>query len=244
MARRRNRYHLIRNQPDAASQNYVSWCGEESLSRLFMTSSPTDPRLCPKCSSKYAADQLKQNPNGIQLGERLDLTAPQHRKLQWAYKSIYPILALENVLIGHLTIKNGWGEHWHINALTANTDAANTEQSPVYQIAVGNMIERREWLSKEAALIAVPALMTDGSLKTEASILADAKDVHERFRISILARETRTNQLATERTEVMDGIKTGFSEILGRKDLSNLQRAALFDAAKLLGVTIAIVETT
>lgn len=238
------RLHLIRVNDPAGKPQYQAWCGYESASTMFMTTAPTHPGLCTKCSTKYNAHQLKQHPIDYHLGDRLDLTKDNRR---FAYKSVYPILATTDDLLGYLVIENGWGKHWHMCPLTVKVADVRVEH-PDIQVVMGGRLDRSHrvseigsvgaWLSKEAALQAVPSLVENGLLKSAEIVLAEAKAVHAELRSNLWTTEIRRQRAASERQETMERIRVGFVELLARQDVTNFQRTAVLDAAKLLGVTL------
>lgn len=231
--------HLIRSEepaPGSTLTQYTSWCGEKQLSLMFMTRLPTHKRLCPGCSAKYYDHQLKQAPNGFNLGERLDLSQDERR---WQYKSVYPILDGNGVLFGHMTIENGWGRHWKVAALTVSGADPDIE-NPTMTVVLGQTLEHRSWLSKQALLFDVPKLVEEGDLKSATATMTEAKAYHTRLRQMMLDRELRDRSIDAERTATMNRITAGFAELLATKALTNLQRTAILDAAGLLAVKLPV----
>lgn len=101
----------------------VSWCGKpHALSSISSKPADEDPLAyarrmadCPKCSAAIGKARLKQ------LGGRVKVEPIEIPSNSWGkkYKSCHQVL-IDDVLVGHIVMDNGWGTVWELRELTAD----------------------------------------------------------------------------------------------------------------------------
>lgn len=192
-------------------------CGKKYFS-TYITDAPNSKYLCTKCSSRWFG---KQNTQPFRLGERI---VPD----SGLYRSVYPILR-DDELFGHVVIEHGWGKSWHIRRLDV--------ERPNH---LGVAVEGRAYTSREAALCDAVVLINDKKLWTLTQAKAAQLETQKRHEQALAKEEA--DRLA--RIALQSRIQTAFRELLDKRDLSNLQRDALYDAAKLLRLDLISSETT
>lgn len=244
MARSSSR-HLIRSGDDKTG--FTAYCGHRQHSDWLMTRSATWPDLCTKCSSRFFGEKLKADASfAYRLGERLDLT---DNHLRWTYKSIYPVYGTNDVALGFIAIRTGFGLSWTVNAWECNATFGHLErnETPVPQMGKPvkyrrnpeDHMEHGSFNSKEQALYAVPMMIEQGKLRSFDAVLAEATAELERLRQNMAASAARTRQVAEERAANLRLIKEQFAGLLAAGSLTNAQTVALTTAADLLGVKLA-----
>lgn len=224
MARRAHHYHLLQETKtetygDGSSREIkIAACGE-SHAFSFMSSSDFEP-TCPKCSQIWAATRLKALKAS---GQNLELQKEEQTETYPRFKSLYKAI-LNGEHCGYVAIETGWGQRWLVIGMTLAGDKMyRTYETQRYNNSVKPL---RSAHSKEAALSYVPELLTNGNLRTETQVRADAAEFKQRS--AEIAERRR--KLETEEAEKVADMLIGLKEILERKDLTNFQRDSVVEA--------------
>ena len=239
----RHTMHLIRSQDSTG--RYVAYCGHTQHSNYNLTQSPERPDLCPKCSSKYYAEQIKSLP--YRLGDRLDLSLDTRR---YTYKSIYGIFDDTGAAIGFLTIKSGWGRAWYVHSwrdggASVEDIAQDVVREPIMSFDPVKYRRKPEdgdreyggtFSSKEQALFAVPLMVEQGKLPSRDTVFAKSQERVATLKTNMAAQDARRKLVADQRAEDMRLIQEEFGDMLASGKLTNRQHMALNKAAELLGV--------
>ena len=233
--------HLIRSTSN--SGQYTAYCGHQQQSNYNLTTSPDYPNLCSKCSSRYYREQVKESP--YRLGERMDLANDPRR---YKYKSIYEIYAGDAV-IGFVTIKNGWGQDWHVNSWRdgggkIDEVARGEVRQPIMSFDVVAYRRKPEdrmefggsFSSKEEALFRVPLMVEQGKLPSRDAVFANSQKNVATLREQMAAQEARRKAVADQRTEDLRLIREEFADLLASGRMTNRQHIALTKAAEMIGV--------
>lgn len=114
--------HLIRSQN--GNDGYAAYCGHRQQSNYNLTTLPEAYDLCSKCSPRYYTEQVKNS--AYRLGDRLDLSRDGRR---YSYKSIYEIRDADKVVVGFITIKNGFGMPWRVHAWKGGVSITQVERN-------------------------------------------------------------------------------------------------------------------
>jgi hypothetical protein len=240
-------YHIAITMSDPERRGtYGTLCGTVVL-RESLTDG-TAKHACPKCSAKFMAKYLQENPNGYRLGEREPKNQPGGLGTDCYFKSLYPILTDDGELVGAVAIRGGFDQKWAIYPLTTGLvfgfSRRDTGDGPIPPPTLGGRsanitayIDRKDdtpyayeskaddYPSKERALMDVPVLIEDGHLKSVSTILAEDMVSRTQYLAERTAqaaeREVILADIATrkaQREADLETIQIAFGDLLHRPD--------------------------
>lgn len=220
----------------------ASWCGKpHSGSSMSGKPEGEDPLAyarrmadCPKCSAAIGKARLKQ------LGGRVKVEPIEIPSGSWGkrYKSCHQVV-IDDVVVGHIIMDNGWGTVWELRELTPDTgrdfgskvsdtpgrfsrvDADRTFQ-PIHCRSKEMMASAAFRLREKGELLTLP----EQAVRREAIRVQRAADDAQREidrAEAAKVREAREQRETERRTLAMDGLL----DTLERTDLTNIQRAGL-----------------
>lgn len=226
--------HILRTH----DKLFIAWCGHKAQSEFWFSNFPDRSDTCPKCSSKYYADQLG-NDFAYRLGDRV----PQEEFS--AYKSVYQIIQKSDESVrGFVVIKNGWGKSWSVRALESNPTLREARDGIVPEPSMSRddiryQTEKYQKMvsgnSKEEVLLLVPTLVEQGKLPSSSELAATARANIEEMRQQMAARDARQARRADDKQLITEEFAT-----LLASELTNRQRTAIMMAAKQLDIEVAL----
>lgn len=189
-------------------------CGDKQSIFDSYTDSP-DAMTCPKCSAKWAKDQMKASGRVFELK-----SSTEYRMMRSAYA-----VWIDGEHYGDVVMKGGryggWNIYTHDGILGEDKTSATGRQYTV---------EHRKFNSKEHAAFAMLGLMDRLKTRTahDAEEAANLADWEAR-------RDRRLREKAEENVQYALAIET-INEMLAKTDppVSNIERAALDTALKAL----------
>lgn len=218
----------------------MSWCGKpHALSSISGKPADEDPlsyarRMadCPKCSAAIGKARLKQ------LGGRVKVEPIEIPTGSWGkkYKSCHQVL-IDDVLVGHIIMDNGWGTVWELRELTADTGrdfGAMVSHNPgrFSQTNPNSPFQRIHCRSKEMMASAAFRLREQGELLTleEQAVRREAarvqREADEAERKIAQAEATRLREERTQRENERRELALDFLNwYTNVENLTNSQRA-------------------
>ena len=185
------------------------------------------------------------------------------------YKSIYPVLKSGiDAPVAFITIDRGWGKAWEIHPLVNPAkivDLADGRAAPEMScgpeaayytwepLSAGDPMKFRatRLASKELALTLIPGMLRDGLLHTRDELLAEQAEMIARAKArqaerlaEDAERDERRTRRAKERAERDAVTRDGFKALLARADLTNIECAAIMNAASSIGLNLGVAEAS
>ena len=204
-------------RPGSATQHTVL-CGEKYLTDMRVTSQKADV-TCQACKAKLAEQDVKAAPD-LSWGSGI-IRDPAW--LGYTYRSIWP-LHYQGNLVGFTAMEAGWGKPWHVFRVEPDG-------------SMGDMIGTKwsgenRYNSRFEALLAVPRLVAEGKLYSEAG----AAEAVEKRRVADAAAACfflRASSAADDRRERHRAALLSIADM----DLTEAQQDAICAAYRALFFT-------